>query len=235
MNLFELKRKNSLSIYRSILEGSNTISRISKVTGISQLTVCELSNELVARGILDISKPKQASKGRRTHVFAPSNKYFSIFIDVQKSYYSVIGISTSGIAVERFDYPINYEKRSKQEVFDKYVINRIRNSESFKYCMAIYLLDNSENELFVDSEIIKTSKEELIATSLSNPKKTILFEFNGKYIISLYSHLQFPSVDKELLCKAIHFDEIYYFEGDLYFEAFDSLKRIAMNNLESLI
>lgn len=235
MNLAELRRKNAVSVYRCILSSITTISAISKETGISQLTVCELANELVKREILDISKPRRNIKGRRIHYFSPSHKYFCIFIDVQKTYFSTIGISTSGEAVERFDYPLDYENRTKQEVLDKYVMPRIRTSLSYKYCTAIYMLGDENNTLSVDSDVIKSTKENLIAYSLADKNKMKLFDFNGKYITSLYSHLHYPTVSKDLLLKTIPFDEICSFQGDLYFDTFNALQLLAKEKLEELI
>lgn len=235
MNLAELKRKNSITIYQSILDNINTIYAISRTTGISNLTICELANEMVKRELLDISKPRRNVRGRRIHYFSPSHKYFSIFIDIQKDYFSTIGISTSGDVIERFDYPINYEGRDSQEVLTDFVIEHIRNSANYKYCTSIYLIGDKNNIYTVDEDIIKTTKEELIAYSLADKNKIKLFDFNGKYIMSLYSHLHVPTCSKEQLLKAIPFDEICSFQGDLYFEAFDALQMISKENLIKII
>lgn len=235
MNLAQLKRKNSVSIYQCILSNITTISAISKETGISQLTVCELANEMVKREILDISKPRRNIKGRRIHYFSPSHKYFSIFIDVQKNFFTTIGITTSGEAIERFDYPLNYENKSCQEVLDEYVMPHIRNSSNYKYCTSIFMLGDTNNALTVDSDVIKSTKEDLIAYSLADKHKIKLFDFNGRYIMSLYSHIHYPKVPKELLLKAIPFDEIISFQGDLYFDAFDALQLVSKEKLEEII
>ena len=130
MNLTELKRKNSVTIYRCILDGINTTIPISKITGMSQLTVCELANELVKRELLDMTKPRRNVKGRRIHNFQPSHKYFSVFIDIQKDFISTIGISTSGNVVERFDYPICYEDKSTQRILTECIVNRLKKSQN---------------------------------------------------------------------------------------------------------
>jgi len=235
MNLTELKRKNSVSIYRCILDGINTAIPISKITGMSQLTVCELANEMVKRELLDVTMPRRNVKGRRIHNFQPSHKYFSAFIDIQKDFICTIGISTSGSVAERFDYPINFENHTIQEILNKYVIKRLKSSKSFKYCLGIYLLGDDKNEYIVDDDIIKSTKENLIVSAFSDTNKAKLFEFNGKCIVSLYSHIYTPRVDKASLMKAIPFDEICTYNGDLYFDSFDALQRIAMINLENMI
>lgn len=235
MDLFDLKHNNAVLIYKSILNGKNTLSDIAKDTGISLLTVSELANDMVKREILDISKPRRDGVGRRKHVFRPSHKYFSYFIDRQQKYFSTIGISTDGLAVERFDYPLNYEKKTMQEVLDKNVLRRIRTSPSYKYCMAIYLIGDENDNFVVDSDVIKTTKEELIALSLADKDKLSLFEFNGKCMMSLYYHLHKSDTDTASLCKIIPFDNVYTFEGNLYYDAFESLKRIAITNIENII
>lgn len=235
MNLFELKHRNALSVYQSILDGIDTLSGISKATGISLLTVSELANDMVRRELLDISKPKQDKVGRRVHRFKPSHKYFSIFIDKQAQYFSTIGISTNGIAVERFDYPLNYEKRTCQDVLTNHVLKRVKSSPSYKYCMAIYLLGAENDNFVLDDDIILINKEDLIAKSLADKNKAILLDFNGKCILSLYSNIHYTSADKETICKVLSFDSIYTFRGDLYYDSFEALTRIAKMNIESII
>lgn len=235
MTLAELKRKNAVSIYRSILDGYNTIISISKVTGISQLTICELANEMVKKELLDMTIPKREAKGRRAHCFLPSHRYFTAFIDVQKDYICTIGISTSGSVVERFDFPINYEGKSTNDVIKEFVISKLKNSPNFKYCLAIYLLTDDTVSYDIDASVTKITKEELIASAFSDRNKAILFDFSGKYIVSLYSHNYSPTADKNTLISAIPFDEICTYEGDLYFDSFDALQKIAMKNLENII
>ena len=53
--------------------------------------------------------------------------------------------------------------------------------------------------------------------------------------MSLYSHIHIPDVDIDTLCKAIKFDEVYTLRGDLYYETFEALKRIARLNIEKVI
>ncbi len=235
MNLTELKRKNSVSIYRCILDGIKTTIPISKVTGMSQLTVCELANEMVSRELLDMTKPRRNIKGRRIHYFQPSHKYFSVFIDIQKDFICTIGISTSGSVAERFDFPKNYEGNTVQQVLTEHVIKKLRNSSNFKYCMATYLLGDDNDEYVVDEDIIKITKENLIVAAFEDKNKAKLFEFNGKCIVSLYSHTYTPNADKSILMNAIGFDESCTYNGDLYFDSFDALQRIAMKNLENII
>lgn len=235
MNLTELKRKNSVSIYRCILDGINTTIPISKATGISQLTVCELANEMVRREILNMTKPRRNVKGRRIHNFQPSNKYFSVFIEIQEDFICTIGISTSGSVTERFDFPKNYEGKTTQQVLTEYVIKKLKNTSSFKYCLATYLLGDDNDEYVVDTDIIKTTKESLIVSAFEDKNKAKLFEFNGKCIVSLYSHTYTPQAEKSLLLKAIPFDEVCTYSGDLYFDSFDALQRITMKNLERII
>lgn len=235
MQLYEMRHNNAVEVYRAVLNGDNTHSKISKSIGISRLTVCEITNEFVKRDILDIAKPKQDKRGRRTHIFKPSHKYYSIFIDKQERYFSTIGISTNGEATIRFDYPVNYEKRTSDQVLNELVIPRVKNHPSFKYCMAIYLLGNDLDELTVSEDVIKISKEDMIAQALADENKIRVFDFNGKYIVSLYSHIYYPTVSLEALCNALPVDEVLTYRGDLYYECFDALTFVTKNNLEDMI
>ena len=235
MNLLDMKRKNSLMIYQSIISGANTIDAISKERGISRLTISELARELEARNIIDISKPRRNMVGRRRFIYKPSHKYFSIFIEKQKEFFSAIAITTEGKAIERYDFPLNYENRTCQDVLDTYVLKKARERDDKEFCMAIYLLGAEKGEFVLTDDVILTTKEELIAKSMSNDSLTKLFVFNGQCIMSLYSHIHLSSLSKEELCKAINFHEILTFNGELYFESFEALKYAAIKNLEYLI
>ena len=235
MTLHDLKRMNSVSIYRAILNGKTSIAAISARTGICNLTVGELANELVARNILEMTKPRRNIRGKRIHYFNASNKHFCVLIDMQSTYFVTIGITTNGSVVERFDYSLNYEGYSKQEVFDKFIISRLKQSENYKFCLGIYLIGDINNEINVDNDIIKTTKEVLLVNSMADETKLTLFEINGKCIMSLYSHIHFPTVGKKALVEAISFDEICTLQGDLNLETLNALERITQLKMLSFI
>lgn len=235
MNLTELKRKNSVSIYRCILDGINSTIPIAKTIGLSQLTVCELANEMVAREILDITKPKRNVKGRRIHYFQPSHKFYTAIIDVQKNFICTIGITPSGNVTERFDYPVNYLDKTVQQILSDHVIKKLKNCQSFKYCTSVYVLCDSNDSYDVGEDITVTTKERLIVDAIAHKDKAMLFEFNGKCLVSLYSHVYQPKVSKDELIKAIPFDEFRCYDGDLFEIFIDSIQRIATKRLEDVI
>lgn len=235
MKISELRYQNTILIYRTILSGIDNAKGIAEATGLSMMTVSKITHSLVDREILELHKPKRNVTGRRIHRFKPSHKYFCYFIDMQKDYFSTIGISTNGTAVERFDYPINYEDRGSQAVFDDLVLKRIKSKDSYKYCTCIFLLGNEASKLKCDDTIIRITKEELIAESLSDVDKTIFFDFNGKYAISLYSHIIFPNLNKKEIFKITDFDDEYNFTGELYFESFNALEIKSTKKLEEFI
>ena len=233
MKLSELRHLNNLKVYSAILQGNDTHSKIIKCTGISRFTVSEITNDLVRRNFLNLSIPKRTEVGRRINKYSATNKYFCIFIDKQDDCFSIIGIDTSGNANIRFEYSTNHNGQSAQEVFDNFVLYDIKNSEIFEYCMAIYLINGKE--IIVNDEIIKTTKEDLIVTSLSNTEKAILFEINNKCIMSLYGHIHYSDTDRYTLCKYFSFDEFYTIQGNLYYEAFHSLQILTKKAIEKII
>ena len=235
MNLFELRKQNSLAIYDAILSGINSATGISKATGLTVMAIWSICRKMAEKEIIEMTSPKRDSVGRRPYKYKSSHKYYSYFIDRQSKFFSTIAISSDGISVDRFDYPINYQGKTAQVVLVENVLHRIRSNPNHKYCMAIYLI-NGENDGFVlDDDITMVNKEEIIAESLAFKDKTTLFDFNGKLVMSLYSHIHIPNVDIDTLCKAIKFDEVYTLRGDLYYETFESLKRIARLNIEKVI
>lgn len=235
MNLLDLKKHNSIAIYNCIRNGINTLSSITEATGISKITVSTLTIEMQRREIILVNRPKVDRHGRRTNVYEASRNYFCYFIEKLEDHFSVIAIDTSGYSIDRFDYKLNFGRRSENSILNDCILRIISRRPNYQYCMAIYLLGDDIEKLEPTLDVIKISKEHLIAMSLANQDTTSLFEFDNQIIISLYSHLQFPSVDKGTLCKIIKFDEIYSFVGKLYFECFDSLQRIAIKNLEKII
>ncbi len=233
MRLSELKHYNYLKVYNSIVQGNDTHLKILKNTGISRYTISEITNNLVERGILEVSVPKRDEVGRRVNKYKASNNYFCVFIDKQEKFFSTIGITTSGSANIRFDYRVDHNGLSSQEVFDEYVMKQITGDDIFKYCMAIYLING--DDIKVNNEVIKAKKEDLIIESLIAPEKMILFEFNGKCIMSLYGHIHYTDDDRYTLCNHLNFDEIITLQGDLYYESFNALQVIAMKNIENII
>ena len=235
MNLIELKRYNTLSIYNEILKGKNTINALARELEISNLSVCKLMRNLQRKGIIEISAPPRDYRGRRCFVYTPSHKYYSIFIDKQADAFCVIGISTNGKANIRFDFDINYGGKTAQEVFDSCVLDEIKNSPEYQYCLAIYLCGLNIDEIETDDTVIKTTKGEIIVEAYKDESKIMLFEINGRLILSTYSHVSFPTVTKEALSEAIPIHEVLTFAGELYFETFNALCNISARNLEKII
>ena len=231
MNLLELKHYNTVNIYNEILSGKNTINSIAKQLKISNLSVCKLANNLAKKKIIEISAPPRDKVGRRCHIYTPSHKYYSIFIDKQQDAFCVIGISTNGKSVLRFDFDINYEGKTAQDVFDNYVLDEIKSNPNFKFCLAIYLSGINIDEILTDDTVIKASKEEIIVHSLMDKNKIMLFEFDNKLILSIYSHIHYPQADKKSLYDAMPIHELISFTGGLYFETFDALNRITSKKL----
>lgn len=236
MNLLELKRSNSIKIYRAILNGINTLDGLTAATGISKITVSALTRDMCRKNILLIKRPKLDRVGKPQNIYIAAKGYFCYFIDKNPDHFSVIAIDTTGEAIDRFDFKLSYESRTVNSILNDCIVKTIKRRTNYEHCMGIYLLGNDIDKLEPSVPMYKTTKEELIALSLANEDKASLFEFNNeKIIISLYSHLHYPTIDKNTLCKAIDFDEIYSFSGKLYYESFDSLQRIAIKCLENLI
>ena len=235
MNLFELRKQNSLARYDAILSGVNSAVGLAKATNLSVMTIGAICRHMAKKEIIEMSSVKRDSIGRRPYRYKSSHKYYSYFIDRQSKFFSTIAISSDGISVDRFDYPINYQGKTPQDVLVENVISRIKSNPNHKYCMAIYLINGKDDCFVLDNDIINVNKEEIIAESLAVKNKTSLFDFNGKLIMSLYSRIHIPDVDIDTLCKAIKFDEVYTLRGDLYYETFEALKRIARLNIEKVI
>ncbi len=235
MDLIMLKQHNMINIYKEIIKGNNTISSIAKELNISNLSVSNLTSEMAKMEILKIISPKRDRVGRRSYVFSPTNRYYSVFIDKQAAFFRIIGIATSGRVTERFDIALNHNNNSVQEVFDNYVIKRLKTSPTYKFCMSIYLSGIDIDEIIVDDTVRKATREELIAESFIDNNKIMLFNFNTKYILSIYSHIYTPTVDIDTLSQSIPIHDYLSFQGDLYNETFDALQRLTSNNIEKII
>ena len=233
MKLSDLKHYNYLSVYNSIVNGNNTHSKILKDTGISRYTISEITNNLVEKNILKVSILKSSKAGRRTNIYEASNEYYCLFIEKQDDVFSTIGITTNGMSNIRFDFSINHDGLSPQEVFDNLVMNEVKNLDNLKFCTDIYLING--DDIKTNESVIKATKESLIVKSLIDPNKMMLFEINNECIMALYGHIQFTKLNKFPLCDCLKFDEIITIQGNLYFESFNALKIIAMKNIERII
>lgn len=226
----DMKRENMLKIYLAIINGNDTLYSISKTTGISQLTVSNLANELIKREILLVDRPKQSRVGRPTHKYFPSHFYYTVYIEKLDSAFSVFAVSTIGKMVDRFIYTTNKGKLTEQEVLNS-VLERIQGSEGYRYCNGIFLLGAKENEYIIPDGIAIMSKEEFIARALADEKKICLFSFNNKPVLSIYSNIQIPNATVEEVNRIIKADDFFMFEGTLQVECYDSLKLMAIKNL----
>ena len=235
MNLLELRRHNTLNVYRQILKGRNTITSIARELNISRLSVSQLTSDLINRGILEKITPKRDMVGRRGYIFSPSFNHYSIFIDKQIDSFCIIGIATNGKVKERFDFSLNQDGHTMQYVFDNFVLPRIRRSQNYKYCTAIYLCGIDIDEIKVDESVKKSSITEIIVKAYADSEKITLFDFNGKYVLSLHSHIYYPNATKEEIYKILPVHDYLAFDGGLYFECFNALQILTAGDLEAII
>ena len=235
MNSLDLRRHNSSVIFQEILSGNNTVSGISRSTGISVLTVSNLIDDMVKRELLELYKLKEDNVGRRKNRYRPSDKHFVIFIEKCENYFSVFGISANNKMLFEFNYPIDNENYSYQDALTDLIENNIKRISCYNYCLKIFVSCDNIDEFHPIDDVVFTNINHLIATAYSDNNRSQLFEINDICILSLYSHIHTTSESAENVIKLLSFDDIYTFQGNLHFEKLNSLKIIVQRLIKKLI
>ena len=99
--------------------------------------------------------------------------------------------------------------------------------------MRIFLING--DTVKTTDEITKTTKEDLIISTLMKADKTILFEINNNCTMVLYGHIHHTELDKRELCKLFDFDEVITLQGNLYYESFNALQVLTRKYIEEII
>ena len=106
-----------------------------------------------------------------------------------------------------------------------------------KYCIEVFAVCNSDTAILLPKNVICTTKEEIILSSLSENDKVILFKLGKKLAISAYNHIHFPKkgVGETTSNKVLDIDKTYTFCEELYDGLFLAMQHYSLLKLSQSI
>ena len=236
MELLDIRKQNTILKLNSVRNGNITLDLIAKDIGLSKMTVSEITRCLVAKNILEIQTEPQQRSGRRSNLYSIIDKYHCMFFEENRRGYSCISINTKGQVIDRFDYVFRNDINKQENIklmFKKFKKKRIFN----QYCVDIFAVCEDDTAELLPKNVIRTTKEKMILTYLSENNKVILFKLGKQLAISAYSHIHFPKnhIGEVTINKVLSVDKEYFFSDELYDGVFLALEKHSMDKIYDLI
>jgi len=235
--LYDIRRRNLLKIFKSILNGNDTVKTIHSDTGIGQLTVWECTKTLTEMRLIDVTRPKQETRGRRTMHFSVSGKFYAVYFIEHNENFSCLALNSKDKVVARFEH---VKRRDFTTLKDsvKAFCGKIRKIPDFyRYCVGVYGTCSEKVATLMPKSFNLVSKEDLIIEGFSSEDKISLIKINDKITVSYNGRLYNPpdDVDVENIKKVAPIDEYCEYEGELFYGIYDALIRIISKNMLKLI
>ncbi len=235
MVLSDLRHLNSLLVFRSIVNGMNTLEEISDDSKVAKVTTNEILHNLEKRNILTSYTNTKKPVGRPTKFYDVSNLYNILYIEVKPR--SVVGalFNVNWDVVSKLEVEIN-ELFPEKSALNK-IITHFTKSEYYKYTIETLLLYSSIDPQTLDIPVTPTTTCDLILRSLSlNNNKTKLITLFDKKALLVNSNYKYIDIPTEELEKYLIIDEkIDIIPNDIPCEILESFTRIIVHYLEKLI
>lgn len=236
MEFNDLRKQNALAIFNSIVNGNNTLNAIAQDAGISKMTACEITQLLIKKNIIKFETMPQGKAGRRPNVYSIVDNYHCMYFEETEKSYCCISIDINGNVIDRFDHVFRKELSKKENV--KILFQKFRQKRIFgKYYIDVFADCNDETARYLPKNVIRTNKEEIILSNLSEPDKIILFKLGKKLVISAYSHIHYlqKGVGEKLTNKVLNIDKTYTFCKELYDGLFLAMEKHSLHKISQLI
>ncbi len=236
MLINDMKHQNMLNIFKSIINGKNTLNDIAKEVGVSKVTACELTKILVAKNLIKFENPPRNIRGKRPNIYSVVNDYHCMYFEELRRRFCCISIDINGTVIDRFDCIYRTDLNKEQNL--KILYKKFRKSRAFrKYCIDIFAVCSDETAKYLPKNTIRATKEEIILNCLSEPDKVILFQLHKTLALSVYSHIHYPQkgVGNILANKVLNIDKTYHFRKELYDGLFLAMQKHSLDKLLDLI
>ena len=236
MEHLDIKKHNLIAIFNSVIKGKNTLNSIAQDVGISKMNACDLTQELIQRNLLTVETVAQGRTGRKPNLYSIVDKYHCMFFEETEKSFCCISIDINGHVIDRFDHVFIKELSKKENV--KLLFQKFRKKHIFgKYCIEIFAVCNDDTALYLPKNVVRTTKESIILSSLAENDKVILFKLGKKLAISAYNCIHFPKkgIGETTINKVLNIDKTYTFCKELYDGLFLAMQRYSLSKLVELI
>jgi hypothetical protein len=230
MELHSLRKDNTVKVLYSIQNGNDTIANISNDTALSQMSVSKIVKELIAKNILEITKPKRSISGRRTMKFSISNRFYVAYAEEHEGGFCVIMINAKEDAVDRFDIQHRIGEIGYIRTFTKFVLRK-----DYRDCVGVFMDFSNPNPPRIPTNFIKMSKTEIIINAFSDENKIIFFKTKDNLILSIYGKTIYSNCSVEDAKKVLPMDELYEIDENKYDLLFQAMAKLTVKRILSLI
>jgi len=231
----EMRKSNSLEVFRAVLNGHNTIQCLIENLNIGHTTIEKICTSLVDKRILSSYKEIKDTCGRPEFKFSLCPSHYSAYIEENEQYFSCILIDANQYAIDRFDKQKFVYSVPLDEVI-KRISDTLRQRDDFDaFCRGIFIDCSDESAKYLPSDFTRISKYEFIANAMRNDNEIYISEFPDKCIINVYGNLINTDARVRGIQHVFPNATVYTIKKPFYEEIFASLQRITLKEIENLI
>ena len=231
----EMRKNNSLTVFRAVLNGQNTYQKLIESLNIGHTTIEKVCTSLVDRRILNAYKEHSDSHGRPEFKFSLCTNHYSVYIEEDENYFSCILIDANQDAIDRFDKQKFVYSVPLKEVIAR-ISNTLRERDDFEtFCRGIYINCSDESAKYLPSDFTRIDKCEFISNAMMRDDEISIFEFPDKCVINAYGNLINTSAKTKGILRVLPNVKVYPVEKPFYEEIFVSLQMITLKEIEKMI
>ena len=230
-----MRKNNSLTVFRAVLEGQNTYQKLIENLNIGHSTIEKICTSLVDKRILNAYKEHSNTNGRPEFKFSLCTSHYSVYIEEDDNFFSCILIDANQDAIDRFDKQKFVYSVPLEEVINR-ISNTLRERDDFEvFCRGIFIACSDESAKYLPSDFIRIDKCEFISDAMKCDDELSIFEFPDKCIINTYGRLISTSAKTKGILRVLPDAKVYTVKKPFYEEIFVSLQKITLKEIEKLI
>lgn len=229
MTKSERLRINLITVYRSIKAGASTIDDLLEATKIGQYHLRKALNVLKELEIIDEGTEDSHKQHRHTKIFSITNKYHTTYMERHEPNFLFVSISSMKKCITTAGFPVRYSVLSPTNTFD-FFTRAMKRNKIYKYCNKIYLLSDNTNDIKEQENIVRISRLDLIATSLSFNEESLILNFYGtKYLVYDGTYTLLDSNDNN------NIEQIEINDENIYDQIYEALARHTDIYIENIL
>ena len=232
----EMLKINSINVFNEILNGVDTVSKISKSLNISHTTVEKACEILTKLKVIKSHSENNNSRGRPLVKYSIADNHYSVYIEESEHRFSCIFIDATSYAIDRFDKRKFISYVSLEEVVGR-VSRAITMRDDYKrFCRNVFVYCGDESAQYFPGEFTRIeTREEFIAQYLKTDNEIVLFEFPTRCILSVYGKIICTNAKRKGIEHVFTPDRILKIKEPFYEEIFESLKFATLDKIKTIL
>jgi hypothetical protein len=229
----EMRNKNAIEVFHSVLKGNHSVEDIINDTHLCHVTVKNVGSLMSENRIFNAYKQLCEGKGRPSYNYKINPELYSVYMGEDKYSYVFIGINSYNDVVLRHDYIKRASLSFKENL--RRAIKSIMGRPDYLCCINFFADCTDETAALLPKNIIRTDIEGLITNFVFPKDKTVLIEFKDKCYLSLYGHIHSTEAKIQDIEKVLHCDKTISYKNDIIYGIFDALKSATLIMMEEII